>query len=275
MLSVTGVVNSGTLVNNNGVGTFVNDSLASVGPGNSQNAVVYYGVGEASVNSAWIWGLNPVLYDASGISGAALNNEFDFNVNNASTTVYGLLLQGASSVQPTGTHPALEVAPLDVQDSTPHISWAYGLETLAGAANIGAYFGEETAGSSSSGSQPLEFGYGANQTFTMEVSSVGNLTMTPASAPGAATGIVFNNNVSNSSDTTADVLMTTVDGQGQFAEEERGSGAAQTVIFNTGTAGVNIITGSGGLLINSAGAVSCSGTPTSSFAVTDGIVTHC
>ena len=246
-----------TSVNNDAIAAYIVDNMPSVNAGQAGNATMLYANGVANVSGAYLWGLNPGLSDKAGITGAHLQNEFDFNISNAGTVVNGLLLTGQSTAQPTQA-PAISIAPLDFFDATPHIHWTYALITQPAATSGGILLGPVCAtGGSSCQSQGLSLGFadsGGNEQFVNMAVANYVFDLTTQSLPGASNGIGIYNNFSTNSGTATSYYATTASGQGQIAEQELGGGSAQLTLLNTGSGGINISPGSGGLKIgNQAG----------------------
>lgn len=87
-----------TVFGANAIGAYIQSNVAPVGIGGH---VAGYFQAIANVNSANMFGINPVVADNVGFTGIHLQNEFDFNVNNAATTVTGIAVVLSGTVTPT------------------------------------------------------------------------------------------------------------------------------------------------------------------------------
>lgn len=135
-------------------------------------AVGVYSQATMNADGGFVWGTNPVVTNAplpqyttnTGYNFQALNGaEVDINIVKRSGvaptgSANGILITGASEVQPTLNFAAITVTPAGI--GTPNIPWKHILLSSAGASQLGIALGALTTANSQS-SQPLYL-YGTN-----------------------------------------------------------------------------------------------------------------
>lgn len=148
-----------------GVAAYVKDNCNSAGSSQC-NAVAGYFQARNTVNGAAIWGTNPVLQDAAGLSGHAMKGEeIDINILGSPTYVNGIQFIGAPV---TGTFPGAPSLPyknfnqshaavLDIdQNNTSVSTWPVGMISSDGAINGPILESGAKAYTGASDAQPLE-----------------------------------------------------------------------------------------------------------------------
>lgn len=116
-----------------------------------QNGVALFGIGISEVDHAYTWGINTLLQDnatptvGSGV-GRLLQNEFDYNIYCAGTTVNGLTLEGEWYAQPAVSNGFVVGKPGGPANGY----WAAAYVTGDGAAKYGLFLGlyEQASGDS-------------------------------------------------------------------------------------------------------------------------------
>lgn len=106
-------------------------------------------------------GINTVASDAAGISGSIAGAQFNTNVHNASTAVYGISLPAAWTAQPTGTATAFNIS----QPGSGTIHWQNGIvfggnatnNTCAGGGSCGAIVLNQSGTGAGQDSQEILF----------------------------------------------------------------------------------------------------------------------
>lgn len=150
------------------------------------------GPGVNDANRVKIWGINTLLKDgslATNFANVLLINEWDFNVNNASTKVISHSIGGASSVQPVS---ALGYLVNTIGGAGTTIKWDFGFGSLDGATNTFASIGTRDliSTSTTSASQNLLFFSRAAsvvRSATINLDSTGILYIAPQLAAGGVT----------------------------------------------------------------------------------------
>jgi hypothetical protein len=164
LIQAVGVIPSGSnLLVTNGIAAYLLNQNASIGNGTSQNATALFGVAVGAASNAATWGGNVLLQDNTTQSLSAFHNQkltgFEIDVNSWDTTtsVYGLLLAGASGQQPALAN-AILIAQLDItHGSNPHALWTTGFQAGGGCCQIGVLISTAVLSTASSSSMPLEF----------------------------------------------------------------------------------------------------------------------
>lgn len=185
-----------TVTNVTGVAAYVLNQNPNAN--NGQNSVGLFSVGISAVNGAQTWGVNANLTDntaqsVSSGTGRVLNNEFDFNVTSPSTMINGLVLQGASLVQPASAN-GIVVSPLAI--GTYNVSWNSAFYSGNGAATNALYVGTEGSPLlANASSQPIVFEYtnasAVAQSLSLSASVNGLATTAAAILPSAAYGMTL------------------------------------------------------------------------------------
>lgn len=244
---------STNLANFNGVASYLTNQnpLTSGGLG---AGVALYGLAVAAAVKAAVWGLNTVCGDnvSTQTGNQLIGYEADFNVKSTSTTVYGVLLTGASSVQPAG---AIGYTCGSLGGTA---KWNAAFQSNAGVAQTALVCGAAAASGSSVSSQPIQFGYfnssGVANSVTLSCDAAGNI--------NPSGGMIVNGLLTAAS--TGGISVT----NGQVVIN-KGSAANPVLWFNDGTSNrtglyFNVASGNttlidqfsgGNIQINSAGVI--------------------
>jgi hypothetical protein len=264
------------ILNTTAMAAYIDNNNATYNAGAAQNAVAYFGIARSKVSNAYSWGINTIVTDSNGITGAVINNEFDLNVYSASTSAYGLVLVGASTQTPAESA-GFVVGTLSNQ-SPGTIKWGQSIWSQDGASDIGILLGATSLPGTSVPGQQIRLNYydssGGIQAISLRALSTGPLEVVNA-IPGLQAGVAVYNNTSIVNNTGASFSGATSSGVASFSQIENGSGVATLVIAESSTGGIQFQPGSGAVSMAGVPGVTCSGTPTSSFATAKGLVTHC
>ena len=271
------------------------------------NAVGLFGTCVNRVSNASCFGLNTLLQDGptravNSLTGQNLVNELDFNVMSPNTEVLGLSIGGNSLAQPG-------VADGFLCNSLGNgFTWGGCFITLDGVAQNGLVIGARATSGTNINSQPIVVGYydgtGTRQQIIEQVTGGKYLSFSgfPSSGgiglnsgdlliAGAGQGIDIGN--ARILDRSGLYMQPASTGNSQPSEpvslygtNSSGSQVSANIqLTAVGVLSFNTSAGSGYSFVGTVGAngfsaggsagVSCSGAPTSAFAVTNGIVTHC
>jgi len=265
-----------TLVNTTAFSAYIHNLNPNNPSGDTGNSVLYYGIIKSEVNSAHSWGLNPIMNDATGLTGVNMQNEFDVNVVSSSTNAYGLIVAGASTATPADSA-AVVASSLSLQ-SIGLVKYARAFWVQDDTSTLAIEIGAAGTAAASVNGQPIRLHYfnsgSTYENVDLTALSSGALSLSSNVAAGA-TGLSMFNNGSNTANTTSALSATTISGAGSFSQIEIGSGNSVLEIGESGNSGIDFEPGSGSLQVGFVAGVTCSGSPTSSFASTKGLVTHC
>lgn len=139
---------SSTIINQSAIGGYVRNK--SGGNGASGNGVALFGIATAETNNTVSWGINTICQDASTIgvgtgTGRQCQDEFDYQIQNPGTVVYGIVVEGASSAQPTVGTGYL------VNQIGVGFTWPIGFQTADASSQVGAQFGTISTTANSNG----------------------------------------------------------------------------------------------------------------------------
>jgi hypothetical protein len=248
-----------TAVNTDAVAGYVWDNAAA--SGFAGTGVALYGNAYAAVNGAHAFGLNVAMADKSGITGGILQNELDINVTNVGTSAYGLVFAGASTAQPT-SGAAVVINGLNV--ITPGTSlWPDGIIFEPDCCTIAELISPIAFSGANLSSMPIYWqtrDSSANIQNLIMIADPANALDLLQNLPGASFGFQVFNNASTTTNTSAIVGVNTHSGQGLFFEKQTGASTASLNIFNSGTGGMILDPGAGGLVLENT-PTSCAGVP--------------
>jgi hypothetical protein len=146
----------------NGVSGYVQNDQA-IAPSGFPTSVALFGAGVSASDGAITWGLNTLLSDSTstGIStgtGRGLNNELDFNITSAGTTVNALLIAGGALVQPTYAN-GIALNYLDGASQGTVAKWSFAYLTADGATHHFAQLGSAEVSGANVNSQDITWVY--------------------------------------------------------------------------------------------------------------------
>ena len=183
--SVLQLTSGSTIDNAAAVGGFVyNDSTA--------DGVALFGVAQAAVDNAKVWGVNTLIQDAasrvagSGVGRVAIGAELDFNIMNPGTEVIGVSVGGNSLAQPT-TANGFQVTALGTG-----YYWQTGFLTQDGAATNALSIGLASATLAANGASQLllfQYGDGSGVKRSIEINAQGGGYLTVSSLAGSFPGL--------------------------------------------------------------------------------------
>lgn len=238
----------------NAVAGYIIESTGRSGPpyASFPVATALIGMGIADADGASVWGVNTLCTDNRGQTVSSHGprfcfNEFDLNITSPATGGTGLMLAGASLVQPASAY-GVALQTLDSANGT-IAKWSAFLFSADGATNTFAAIGAQAASGSNVNSQNLTFnwrdGSGLGQNTSLAATPGGFIT---ASTSGAgAAGFVLG---------TGGVFATGDTGGFDINSRIAVFGTAGTVSFGSDPGWSNVDLGNGTAPINLNGPVS-------------------
>ena len=145
------------VLNANGVGGYVTSACNSVSR-TTCNAVGGFFSGRATGNNAGIWGINPIVNDAVGLSGVnETGGEFDIGVGGTPSYVRGLAVILSPANGTSGTVPTNAIGLEILSSNSPVLQWNRGISVDDGSSFLHAIQIGATGVTASLGSQQIAF----------------------------------------------------------------------------------------------------------------------